>query len=157
IVVQSLPPALPSGSTDTVGGFDVGNATLPIEVVHTPGPPSQKQDPGFVLLAEERHLSDETQLLPTVEHRKQRGGYENRDQLQEVLAAKLFFAPLPEPEDSLFFPENLLRQHPLHDLLSRRGRDGGESRHKAHPVVPGSAADPAFLQGQGHQLLSKDM
>ena len=107
--MQYLPLALPSRSTDTVGRFDVSNATLPIKVIHPPGPSPQEQNPGFALLAEERHLIDESQLLPTVEHRKQRWGYEYRDQLEEVFPAKLLLAPLPEPEDSFVFPENLLR------------------------------------------------
>ena len=136
---------------------------LPVEVAHPPGPARQQQHRRPVLAAgQEGRLVDEPQLAAAVQDGEQRRRGEDRDQVEEVLAAVGVLALAAQPEHARLVPEDLLRDHPGDDpvdrcRVQRRGRRArpGPSRatrtgRSPAPGGPGpGAAGPGCGSGSG--------
>ena len=156
-VIKATSPPFPAGLSLRLRRLDVREATLPVDVVDQPGPSAQEQDPRAVLLAQEGQLVDETQLLPAMKYGEERRREEDGEQFEEVLSTVSLLALLPEAQDPLIAPENLVVQHPLEDLLTPLTSHFSEGRDGAKPLPELAPADPLLLERQRHQLLGEDV
>jgi gamma-glutamyltranspeptidase/glutathione hydrolase len=87
-------------------------------------------------------------LAAAVQDGEQRRRREDRDQVEEVLAAVGVLALAPQPEHARLVPEDLPLEHARDDPLDQGAAQGTEGGHGLDPAQPFVAADPTLLEDQ---------